>query len=162
MWLARTILDSTDTKFSTTTASSIGKCCTNLTGFRRTWIDQSSWKKTSVKVSKRRGCRVFRFLWPREWDEPAGDKPSEAEDLTEILLIVLAGGVFLSYKWHHKEESHVQIDKQELRVGWLVSLWRKAGEKLGRRVCQRKKDEMSRERWGFKKDGWSTPLSLRT
>lgn len=47
----------------------------------------------------------------------------------------------------------MQIDKQELRVGWLVSLWRKAGEKLGRHVLQRKKDEMSRERWGFKKDG---------
>lgn len=45
-----------------------------------------------------------------------------------------------------RKKSHVQRDKQELWVVWLVSLWRKAEEKLERHVYQRKKDQMSR-RW---------------
>ena len=93
-----------------------------------------------MKVS-RRGCGVFRFLWPWEWDEPDGDKPSEAEDLTETFLTVLVGGVFMSYYWHCKEKGHVETDKQELLVGWLVSWWRKAGEKLRRHVIQKKQGD---------------------
>lgn len=94
-----------------------------------------------MKVSRRRGCGVFRFLWPWEWDEPEGNKPSEAEDLTDTFLIVLVRGVFMSYYWHCKEKGHVETDKQKLLVGWLVSWWRKAGEKLRRHVIQKKQDD---------------------
>lgn len=92
-----------------------------------------------MKVSRRRGCGVFRFLWPWEWDEPDGDKPSEAEDLTDTLWLPDWRG-FHVILMTLKEKGHVQTDKQELLVGWLVSWWRKAGEKLRRHVIQ-KKDE---------------------
>lgn len=45
---------------------------------------------------------------------------------------------------------------------WVVSLWRKVGQKLERAVCQRSKDKMSRGCWGYKQNGWAKPLSLRT
>ena len=99
-----------------------------------------------MKVSRRRGCGVFRFLWPWEWDEPDGDKPSEAEDLTDTLWLPDWRG-FHVILMTLKEKGHVQTDKQELLVGWLVSWWRKAGEKLRRHVIQKKDECQGRGTW---------------
>lgn len=131
------ILDSSE--FFITIASSIGKCSTNIIGFRRTRVDQSSCRKTS---------------WRSVGEEVVGclDSCDHESEMSQMEINQVKQRIWLTHFWlpdwrgFHvilmtlKEKGHVQTDKQELLVGWLVSWWRKAGEKLRRHVIQ-KKDE---------------------
>lgn len=137
------LMDSSDKEYSIIAESAIGKCCTNLIEFRGPWIDQKSFRKISVKVGKRRGCRVFRFSWPQEWDKPVGDKPKQAEDLPEAFLIVCLKGFSSPLNDIIRRKVTCKWDKQEQCVVWLISLWRKIREKFRRVVCQRSKGKMS-------------------
>ena len=126
------ILDGADTKFSITIASSFGKCCTDLTGFRRTRVDQSSCRKTSWRsVEEAAGCL----------DSCDHESEMSQMEINQVKQRIWLTHFWLSPYWHCKEKGHVETDKQELLVGWLVSWWRKAGEKLRRHVIQKKQGD---------------------
>lgn len=113
-----------------------------------------------MKVSRRRELgKVFRFLWPWEWDKPDGDKPSKAEDLTDTLLIAwLEGFSCHSSDTVRRKAMCKQINRNCWWAGWFH------GEgKLGRRnwgsMWSRRRMNVKGMNRAYQQDDWSASLT---